>query len=85
MLKFRLNSSKIEIIIDTGLSLNIITTYECNSPLYAELLYNQLRAHQAKLIEEFAKDNYLKGYSDKTKRNPKSTWWPSILNYRWYK
>jgi hypothetical protein len=83
MISFKKEDSVVYIIIETGMSTTIRTKFDCNNELYAELLYNQLKKHLADSIEAFAKDNYNKGWKDKTsKKVAKASWFPSWLSFR---
>lgn len=79
MISFELAGSEVKVKCDTGVGHTLITTFNCNSELYAKLLCNQLRDQYYKTIEAFAKKNYDEGYDDKKKRKPKRDWHPSTI------
>jgi hypothetical protein len=83
MITITRDGTEVVVTMETGCSTvkALSMRFDTNNQLYAELLTDQLRAKLANLVEDLRRNEYERGYRDKTKRKPKSTWMPRTLAY----
>lgn len=74
MIKVTKNGQKIDVVLVTGASKNIILHFDAGNELFAELLANRLEEYQSKHVSYIRQSAYNAGWRDKSnKKTAKNT------------
>jgi hypothetical protein len=83
MITISKDEKRVKVAIKTGLyqsSSEVWLYWNCESEMFAELLAKQLRTHIEQTVEAIRKQEYERGWKDKTKRRQKSTFFYDSLD-----